>query len=74
MPCVVTRHNVFLLCGKLVGQLPVGGWLHVAMAFVKWRASEVTAGWDDKVNNAPLNTMIKEVLTSVPKEDLVRSK
>ena len=63
------RRNVFSLCFKLVGHLPVGGWLCVAVAFIKRRASNVTAGWDDKIDNAPLNTMIKEVLIRVCKED-----
>lgn len=35
----------------------------MAVAFIKWKASEITAVWDDKVDDAPLNTMIKEVLT-----------
>ena len=74
MPHVVMRHNVFSLCGKLVGHLPVGGWLHVAVALIKRRASDVTAGWDDKIDDASLNTMIKEVLTRVLKEDLVRGR
>ena len=69
MPRVITRRNVFSLCGKLVGHLPVGGWLRVAMAFIKRRASDVTAGWDDKIDDALPNTMIKEVLTRVRKED-----
>ena len=62
MPHVVTRWNVFSLCGKLFGHLPVGGWLRVAVAFTKWRASDITARWDDKIDDAPLNTMSKEVL------------
>ena len=69
MPCVVTRQNIFSLCGKLVGNLPVDGWHRVAVAFIKRRASDVTAGWDDKIDDAPFNTMIKEVLTRVRKED-----
>ena len=69
MPCVVTRQNIFSLCGKLVGNLPVDGWLRVAVAFIKRRASDVTAGWDDKIDDAPFNTMIKAVLTRVRKED-----
>ena len=74
MPRVVTRRNVFSLCGKLVGHLPVGGWLRVAVAFIKRRASDVTAGWDDKIDDAPLNTMIKEVLTRVHKENPARGR
>ena len=74
MPHVVMRQNVFSLCSKLVGHLPVGGWLRVAVAFIKRRASDVTAGWDDKIDDTPLNIMIKEVLTRVRKEDPARSK
>ena len=62
MPRVVTWRNAFSLCGKLVGHLPMGSWLRVAVAFIKQRASDVTAGWDEKIDDAPLNTMIKEVL------------
>lgn len=46
----------------------------MALAFIKRRASEVTAGWDNKVDDAPLNTIIKEVLTRVHREDLARGK
>ena len=74
MLCIITRRNVFSLCGKLVGHLPMGGWLRIAVAFIKQRASDVTAGWDDKINDAPLNTMIKEVLTRVRKEDPARGR
>ncbi len=28
----------------------MGGWLHVAVAFIKWRASDVTTGWNDKID------------------------
>ena len=69
MPRVITQRSVFSLCGKLVGHLPMGGWLRVAVAFIKRRASNVTTGWDGKIDDAPLNTMIKEVLTRVHKED-----
>ena len=63
MHSVVTLRNIFSVCGKLVGHLPVGGWLRVAVVFIKRRASDVTTGWDDKIDDAPLNTMIKEVIT-----------
>ena len=74
MPCVVTWWNMFSLCGKLVGHLPIGGWLRVVLAFIKRRASDITAGWDGKIDDAPLNTMIKEVLTRVHKEDPAQGK
>ena len=74
MPRVVTRQNIFSLCGKLVGHLPVGGWLCVAVAFIKRRASEVTTGWDDEIDDAPLNTVIEEVITRMHKEDPARGR
>ena len=52
----------------------MGSWLRVAVAFIKRRASDIIAGWDDKIDDAPLNTMIKEVLTRVRKEDPARGK
>ena len=74
MPHVVTRRNVFSLCGKLVGHLPVGGWLRVAVVFIKQRASDITTGWDDKIDDTPLNTLIKEDLTRMRKEDPARGR
>ena len=53
LPRVVTRRNVFSLCSKLVGHLPVGAWLCVAVALIKRRISDVTSGWDDKIDDAP---------------------
>ena len=44
------------------------------MAFIKRRASDITTGWDDKSDDAPLNTMIKEVITRVHKEDPARGR
>ena len=52
----------------------MGGWLRVAVAFIKQRASDITAGWDDKIDDAPLNTIIKEVLTRLRKEDPARGR
>ena len=50
------------------------GWLRVAVVFIRRRASDVTAGWDDKIDDAPHNTMIKEFLTRVHKEDPARGR
>ena len=52
----------------------MGGWLGVAVAFIKRRASGVNAGWDDKIDDSPFNTIIKEVLTRVRKEDPARGR
>ena len=74
MPRVITRRNIFSLCDKLVGHLLVDGWLRVAVAFIKRRASDITAGRDDKIDDAPLNTIIKEILTRAHKEDSARGR
>ena len=58
----------------IMRQIGVGGWLRVVVAFIKRRASDVTTGWDDKIDDAPLNTMIKEVITRVHKEDPARGR
>ena len=52
----------------------MGGWLRVVVAFIKRQASDITAGWVDKIDDAPLNTVIKEVLTRVPKKDPARGR
>ena len=52
----------------------MGGWFRVAVAFIKRRVPDVTAGWDDEIDDGPLNTMIKEVLTRVHKEDLAQGR
>ena len=74
MPHVLTRRSVFSFCGKLVGHFPVVKWLRVAAAFIKRRAADITKGWDDKVTDVPLATMIKEVAARVRQEDPVRGK
>ena len=67
VPRVITQRNIFSLCGKLVWHLPVGGWLHVAVAFIKWRVSDVTTGWDDKIDQLKVlfyeRGMLAEILT-----------
>ena len=49
------------------------GW-QIGWAPSKQRASDVTTGWNDKIDDTPLNTMIKEVLLRGHKEDLVRGR
>ena len=44
----------FSLCRKLVGYLPVWGWLHAAVGIIKCRAIVVTSRWDDQTSDALL--------------------
>ena len=69
MPHIITRRSVFSLCGKLVGHLPIGGWLRIAVAFIKRRVTEISTKWDEEVNDDPLKVMIAELLARVRQED-----
>ena len=42
------------MCGKLMGHLPVCGWLRIATASMRRHANSVTAGWDDETRDPPL--------------------
>ena len=74
VPQVLTRRSVFSFCGKLIGHFPVVKWLRAAASFIKGRAADVTKGWDDKVTDVPLTTMITEVVERVRQKDPVRGK
>lgn len=50
-PAIITCHNIFSICGKLVGYFPVCGWLCV----MKRRVTVITKGWDDRVIDIPLS-------------------
>ena len=70
VPEKLTRRSVFSLCGKLVGHLPVCGWLRVAAAYIKRRANAVTHGWDDPVqDDGSIRRMLKEVVRQVHSSD-----
>ena len=69
VPEKLTRRSVFSLCGKLVGHLPVCGWLRVATAYIKRRANAVTNGWDDPVRDGAIRRMLKEVVRRVHTSD-----
>ena len=69
IPEVLMRRTVFSRCGKLVGQLPVCGWLHTAVGIIKHRANVVTSGWDNHTSDALLSRMIAESVERATHED-----
>ena len=70
VPSKLTRRTVFSLCGKLVGHLPVCGWLRVAAAYLKRRVNAVTNGWDDPVrDDGSVRGMLTEVVEKVKASD-----
>ena len=71
LPDVLTR-SFFFLCGKLMGHLPVCGWLRVATTFVKRRANSVTAGWDNKTRDQPLIQMLSDIIARLVQKNPVQ--
>ena len=65
----MTKHQIFSLCGKLVGHYPVTGWLRVASSFVK-RSCQGNA-WDSFADRVAIERL-KEVLTWLKADDPVK--
>ena len=68
---VMTRRQLFSVCGKLTGHYPVAGWLRVACSFLK-RVSEGQL-WDDFVG-LKAQSMLRELLERIATDDPVRGK
>ena len=74
-PAVTTRRTVFQWCGTLTAHLPVAGWLRPATAWLKRAVNEVTAGWDDPVQDSPrIAEMIASVHARVSADDPARGR
>lgn len=69
VPDTLTRRSVFSFCGKLVGHLPVCGWLRVATAFIKRRANSSTSTWDEEVCDESLRAMLEDTVRRVKQDD-----
>ena len=72
-PRVLTRRSVISCCGKLVGHLPVGGWLRAATAFIKRRANMLTT-WDEEIHDECLSSMLEDVYQRLMLDDPERGK
>lgn len=66
---MLTRRELFSICGTLVGHYPIAGWLRVACSYIKRRAAG--ARWEDPVGEQSM-LMIKEVIERVKLDDPVR--
>jgi len=73
-PRVLTRRSVFSWCGKLVGHLPVCGWLRAATAFIKRRANTLTATWDEEIHDECLSFMLEDICQRLMLNDPARGK
>ncbi|KAK4318086.1 hypothetical protein Pmani_010884 [Petrolisthes manimaculis] len=66
---MLTRRELFSICGKLVGHYPIAGWLRVACSFIK--RSAAGARWEGHIGEKSM-MMIKDVIERVQLDDPVR--
>ena len=60
---------MFSFCGKLIGHLPVCGWLRVATAFMKRRVNSSTSTWDEEIHDESLRAMLEDTVRRVKQND-----
>eukprot|EP00794_Sanderia_malayensis_P013420 gene13420-14796_t len=68
MPDILTRRELFSICGKLTGHYPVAGWLRVACSYVKRQAQGTQ--WENFAGKET-EYMLRDMLERVNKEDPV---
>lgn len=66
---MLTRRELFSICGTLVGHYPIAGWLRVACNYIKRTAAGTRL--EDPVGEQSM-VMIKEVIERVKLDDPVR--
>lgn len=66
---LMTKRQIFSMCGKLIGHFPVASWLRPACSFLKRLAN--SSGWDSKVSDRVIH-LAKELWDRVLAEDPVR--
>ena len=69
VPETLTMRSVFSFCGKLIGHLPVCGWLRVATAFMKRKANASTSTWDEEIYDESLRAMMEDTVRRVKQND-----
>jgi transposase InsO family protein/predicted aspartyl protease len=65
---VVTRRELFSICGLLIGHYPVAGWLRVACGFIKRHSEGIR--WEDNIGKRS-RLLLLELAQSMGKEDPV---
>ena len=68
---VVSKRELFSICGKLIGHYPIGGWLRVACSFLKRTC--IGSLWKDPAGECA-HALLKDLLARVRAEDPVRGK
>ena len=62
VPESLTKRELFSLCGRRVGHLPVCGWLRPAASYIKRVANKVAKSWDDKKTESRVLQMLDDVM------------
>lgn len=70
----VTRKKGFSFCGRLVGHLPICGWLQVMIGIIKQRGNAMTKCWDYQTNKISLKRMLIETGTQMKQADPFKGK
>eukprot|EP00096_Caligus_rogercresseyi_P016665 TRINITY_DN944_c0_g1_i3.p1 TRINITY_DN944_c0_g1~~TRINITY_DN944_c0_g1_i3.p1 ORF type:complete len:942 (+),score=61.63 TRINITY_DN944_c0_g1_i3:649-3474(+) len=68
---MLTKRELFSVCGKLLGHYPVAGWLRTSTSFIK--RSCLAEGWSEPAGLVSMS-LLKEVLDRVKKDDPVHGK
>ena len=68
-PDTLTRRSVFSFFGKLIGHLPVCGWLRIATAYMKRKANALTSTWDEVIYDESLRAMLEDTVQRVERND-----
>ena len=74
MPDQLTCCSVFSYSGKLLGHLPVCGWLRLAVAYIKRRINHLTSSWDEVVDDVQLRGFLEETTCQVKKNYSTRGR
>ena len=69
IPDTLTRRSVFSFCGKLIGHLPVCGWLRVATAYLKRKANALTSTCDGVIYDESLRARLEDTVQRVERND-----
>ena len=69
VPDTLTRRSVFSFCGKLIGHLPVCGWLQVPTVFMKRRDNSSTSTWNEDIHDESLPAMLEDMVRRVRQND-----
>ena len=74
VPEVVTKRSVFSFCGKMLGHLPVCGWLRPAIAFLKRMTNVKSSTWDDKITDPGIVVIMEDIEQRVRERDPANGK